>query len=283
MRLINPGSFYPEGPLRLGEDIFYTEYSRDRVMRHDGTRNVTVWQRAGAGPCALIPDRMGKLLACCYAANAVMRFSLEGGGTEIIDRDTDGRTFSGPNDITTDGGDGFYFTSSGVFDVTAPRDGRVYHLGADGKVRLVAEGIHFANGLAFDPKRQRLLVNAHLAGDVLAYDAAADGSLGKARLFQKLPMPPDFPPAATGYIGGDGMKIDGQGRVINAQFGAGRLLVSDPAGKLLGQIDVPVPYVTNVNFTATPGELVVTGMSDGFNDPYPGIVGLVSMDELRPV
>jgi sugar lactone lactonase YvrE len=107
--------------------------------------------------------------------------------------------------------------------------------------------------------------------------------LGKARLFQKLPLPRDFPTAAAGYIGGDGMKVDGQGRVINAQYGAGRLLVSDAEGKLLGQIDIPVPYVTNVNFTATPGELVVTGMSDGFNEPFPGIVGLVSMDELRPV
>lgn len=282
MRLLNAQSFYPEGPLQLGGDILYTEYSRDRVLRHDGTRNVLVWEQAGAGPCALIPDQTGNLLACCYAANAVIRLTPDGRRIESIDRDIDGRAFSGPNDITTDGGGGHYFTSSGVFDLAAPRDGRVYHLTADGRARLIAAGIHFANGLAFDPARRRLLVNAHLAGEVLAFDAAPDGSLGAARRFQKLPLPPQVPPAAAGYVGGDGMKIDPQGRIINAQFGGGRLLISDAAGEVLGQIDIPVPYVTNVNFTADPDRLVVTAMSDGWNAPFPGLVGLVSLADMRP-
>ncbi len=282
MRLLNAQSFYPEGPLQLGKDILYTEYARDRVLRHDGTRNVPVWEQAGAGPCALIPDQSGNLLACCYAGNAVVRLTPDGRRLETIDRDIEGRAFSGPNDITTDGSSGHYFTSSGTFDLGAPHDGRVYHLTADGRARLVADGIHFANGLAFDPARRRLLVNAHLGGEVLAFDAAPDGTLGAARRFQKLPLPRQFPAAAAGYIGGDGMKIDPQGRIINAQFGGGRLLISDAAGELLGQIAIPVPYVTNVNFTDDPDELVVTAMSDGWNAPFPGIVGVVSLADLRP-
>ena len=51
-------------------------------------------------------------------------------GKEVgtISKDSSGKPFVGPNDFTTDGHGGIYFSASGVYDIKAPISGAVLHL-----------------------------------------------------------------------------------------------------------------------------------------------------------
>ncbi len=91
----------------------------------------------------------------------------------MIDRDEDGRAFSNPNAAVSDGKGGIYFSSSGSFAPGARATGAVLHVDASGRVRRLAEGIHYANGVAVTPDGKILYVSEHLGRRVLAFDIAA--------------------------------------------------------------------------------------------------------------
>jgi sugar lactone lactonase YvrE len=272
MQPINPRSFYPEGPLWHQGRLYYVEYSEDRVMCWDGAQNRPVWHRAGSGPCSLIPAAEGGLWVACFSGDRLERISLDGQCLERVEPGPWDQGFGGPNDFTSDGEGGFYFTGSGAFDVTAPPTGRVFHRARDGRLRCVASDIQFANGLALSPDGRRLFVSAHLAKELLVFERQPDNSLGPARRFLSLPDLLPEPAFANGYTGGDGMKIDRSGRFYICQFGAARILVCAPDGAFIRAIEIPDRDVTNVGFGPDESSLFVTAVTDSWTAPYPGLV-----------
>src|SRR5260221_8803086 len=95
----------------------------------------------------------------------------------IVDRDDGGRPFVHPNDSSADDKGGVFLTASGEFSLAAPSTGAVLYLDREGGLHRRAEGIHYANGIAVDGARRRLLVSEHLGRRVLAFPLQADGSL----------------------------------------------------------------------------------------------------------
>jgi sugar lactone lactonase YvrE len=272
MQLINSRSFYPEGPLWHQGRLYYVEYSEHRVMCWNGTGNRPIWHAPGSGPCSLIPASEGGLWIACFQGDRLERIDLEGRSLERVEPRPEDKGFGGPNDFTSDGEGGFFFTGSGSFDVGAPKDGRIFHRGRDGRLHCVARGIHFANGLALSPDRRRLFVNAHLAKEVLVFDRRPDSSLGPARRFIFLPDLLPEPGFANGYTGGDGLKIDRAGRLYICQFGAGRILVCGQDGAFITSIAIPHRDITNVAFGPSETSLFVTAIGDAWTAPYLGAV-----------
>jgi sugar lactone lactonase YvrE len=272
MQTINPQSFYPEGPLWHQGRLYYVEYSEHRVMCWDGTRNRSIWVGPGSGPCALLPAEDGSLWVACFQGDRLERIGLDGRSLERVEPRPEDQGFGGPNDFASDGEGGLFFTGSGRFDVDAPKAGRIFHRGRDGRLRCVARDIHFSNGIALSPDRRRLFVNAHLAKEVLVFDRHPDNSLGPARRFLFLPDLLPEPPFANGYTGGDGLKVDRAGRLYICQFGAGRVLICDADGGFITAIAVPDRDVTNIAFGPDEKSLFVTAASDSWTAPYPGAV-----------
>ena len=272
MQTINPNSFYPEGPLWHQDRLYYVEYSEHRVMCWDGMQNLPVWHGPDSGPCALIPASEGGLWVACFQGDRLERIGLDGRSLQRIEPHPEDQGFGGPNDFASDGEGGLFFTGSGRFDVDAPKTGRIFHRGRDGRLRCLARDIHFSNGIALSPDRRRLFVNAHLAKEVLVFDRRPDNSLGPARRFVFLPDLLPEPPFANGYTGGDGLKIDGAGRLYICQFGAGRILICGPDGRFITAIEVPDRDVTNIAFGPGETTLFVTAASDSWTAPYPGAV-----------
>lgn len=270
MDILNAESFYPEGPFWRDGALYYTEYSEDRIMRWRNGSNELFWHEPGVGPCAVAAAPGGDFWVCCFRARAMIRVSGRGTTEQRVTADRDGIGFNGPNDIASDGRGGYYFTASGRFDLAAAAEGQIFHMTAQGRARRVASEIRFPNGLALDPTQPRLLVNAHLARAILSFPVLADGNLGEASLFCRLADAIADPPVIDPLCGGDGMEIDAQGRIHLAQYGAGRLLILDPAGRCLAAIAMPELFPTNLAFGRSEDELFVTSIIDGNNAPYPG-------------
>lgn len=263
-------AFYPEGPTVVGGALYWAEMSMHRIRRHKDGKTSTVWEEAGCGPTSIKPDGRGGFWILCHLAHRVLRVS---GNFQIVKRlETDGagRRLAYPNDATVDRRGQLYFTSSGIFSLNAPSEGAVYFVDLQDEPHRVAEGLRYANGIRIDEKRARLYVSEHLARRVLVMDVAKPGEVGAPSVFFDLVS---LPPAKLAYplAGPDGMLLDDKGRLYVAEYGAGRVMLLSPEGKLLRVIPVPMQFVTN--FAALPtGQIVVVGAFENDQPPMPGLV-----------
>lgn len=268
---INADSFYPEGPLWLEDKLFYTEYSEGRIMTYDGERNRELWTQEGCGPSGLIETPDDSLLVTCYDSNTLAEVNLEGETVGTIKKDNAGEPFLGPNDFAKDSEGGIYFSASGVYSADAPAQGKVYYREPGGKIRQVAKGVHYSNGLGLTPDN-RLLVAEMLEKRVLSYAVGDNGSLEDRRVFAKTEELAPTPTGAGPLDGPDGLKVADDGNVYVAQNGTGRVLVTNPDAELIRKVKVSADHVTNVAFGPTPQTLYITSAIDANNAPYPGEV-----------
>lgn len=259
---------YPEGALWDGEHLYFEEMRRNVVRISDLTTTQTLWSASDCGPVNIAPYG-GGFVVLCHLANKLVRISHEGETIGVIDRDDEGKTFVYPNGAAADSDGGVYFTSSGTFDIKAPAEGAVLYLAASGKVSRIAEGIRYANGIAVDSARKRLLVCAHLAREILTYPIESAGVLGKPSVFFSFAA--NGIEAAYPLAGPDGIEIDGDGNAIVAEYGAGRLHKIAADGTWLGSFTGAPRFVTDV--TLLPDErAAVVGPESASVPPFWGPV-----------
>ncbi len=241
------GASYPEGPLWQGDTLYYVEYASHRVMAWERGESRVVLERPGCGPAGLVALGNGNLMVSCYDQGALVELGRDGRQVRVL-TSINGMVWNGPNDFVADGAGGLYFSASGVFDASAPVAGNVYHLDANGNVQLVAESIHYANGLALIDGGRTLLVSEHLENRVIAYDVG-NGKLDHRRVWADLGAIPS-PKAAVedpAYLGPDGMELGPDGLVYVAQYGGGRVLAFTQTGELAKELVVDAGmYPTNV-------------------------------------
>ena len=97
-------------------------------------------------------------LVTCYDNGTLALVSADGKSATAISTDDEGNPLVGPNDITLDGRGGAYVTASGPWE-SGPIVGKVLHLTPDGIAHVVADDLHYANGLALSAEGSTLFVN----------------------------------------------------------------------------------------------------------------------------
>jgi len=270
--LRNDASF-PEGPAFVDGVLYYAEYGGNVVTRWDGQASSTVWKMEGCGPSAVLPFQ-GDLLVTCYDSNQIARISLAGDTVTLIDADSDGNGFTGPNDFASDGRGGAYMSGSGPWE-SGPIVGKVYHIDPAGKVRMVADDLHYANGLVMSADGARLYVNESEAGRVISFAVAPDGSLSDRRLFVRVGMV-DEGSGAGAYP--DGIKLGPDGNLWIGQYSSGRIVVVTPAAELVRVIEVPSPAAPNLAFAPDGKAIYVMAVDNLGGPPYQGTVYKVDLD-----
>lgn len=266
-------AYYPEGPAVVGGALYWAEMSLHRIRRHKDGKTTTVWEEPGCGPTSIKPDGRGGFWILCHLAHLVLRVDGNFRVVKRLETDGVGRRLAYPNDATVDHLGQLYFTSSGVFSLSAPSQGAVYFIDLQDQPHRVAEGLRYANGIRIDEKRSRLYVSEHLARRVLVMSVARPGEVGAPSVFFDLAS---LPPAAVAYplAGPDGILLDDRGRLYVAEYGAGRVMLISSEGKLQRLIPVPMQFVTN--FAALPaGRIVVVGAFQNDQPPMPGLVTLL--------
>ena len=271
MRILDADAQYPEGPLWLDGALYYVEFAAQRISRWRNGSKKLFWTEPDSGPCAIGRWRDG-LLLCAYDANALIEIDRNGRTVAHLTHDRAGNPFTGPNDLTPDGDGGFFFTASGVFDVAAPATGAVLHIDARGNIRRLAEGLRYANGIAFDPVRRRLFVSEHLAARIVTFELRDDGSLVGPTIFCDLRETAPHVHARDHYAGGDGMKLAPNGNLLVAHFGTGRVVVLGRDGSLVRTIELPLRWPTNLAIDPATGSAAVTAVADPWKSPHGGAV-----------
>ncbi|MBZ9805032.1 SMP-30/gluconolactonase/LRE family protein [Mesorhizobium sp. ES1-6] len=103
----------------------------------------------------------------------------------VVDHDDEGNKLLGPNDIALDGKGGAYLSLSGPWE-PEPIVGKIVHVSADGKVKVVAKDIHYANGLTLSKDGKLLYVNESEANRLIQFNVADDATLTERKLFLRL-------------------------------------------------------------------------------------------------
>ncbi len=264
-------AFYPEGPLNFGGTIYYGEMQRDRVIRWEAGDTRIFFFRRGCGPTAIAPFDDGFVILC-HLSNRLITVTQRGQVKEVLWRDQDLATFENPNDAGADDQGGVYFSASGVFSRSAPREGALLYLDPDGEIFRLADGYHYTNGVVFDAANQRVLVSEHLGNRILSFPVIAPGRVGRPSVFADLSalglgdwrsVPPQGP---------DGLEIDRDGNIYAAYYGGGKLLVFGSNGGLKRQVSWSQPLITSVTLSSDERMMVLTGSTIGRGNLWSGRV-----------
>ena len=269
--VIDGDAGFPEGPFVEDGTLYYTQYGAHKVSTWDGSSIGTLWTEEGCGPSAV--QRFGKgFLVTCYDNGTLAVVAIDGQSATKIDKDDRGNPLTGPNDIALDGKGGAYVTTSGPWD-SAPIVGTVMHVTPDGAAKVVADDLHYANGIALSADGSTLFVVEHYANRVIRFTLNADGSLSDRRLFVRLSdleEPADALP--------DGIKLGPDGNFYIGLYSAGRIVVVDAEGKLVRKIEVPSATAPNLAFSEDGKSIFVMAVDDLTNPPYKGKVYQVDLE-----
>lgn len=159
-------------------------------LNADGS--ITRIGHAGGAPNGINMDRQGRVLIANFGGpedghGPLQRLDPRTGEVELLVGELGGRKLFGCNYPLVDSHDRIWCSHStwGSLDAAwdGQDDGLVFRLDPDGRVTVVAEGIKFANGMAFDAGEKHLYVCQTTSCNIVRYAIRADGSLGAAEAY----------------------------------------------------------------------------------------------------
>lgn len=260
--VLDPDASYPEGPLFVGDALYYGEMGADRVSVYEHGAKRTFFHEEGCGPTALAPYRDGFAILC-HLGGEIVAVDARG---KVTARFGKGK-LRDPNDGYADGQGGLYFSDPGIFSKESTPEGLVYHLTKEGALTVAARDLWYPNGVYIE--KDAVFVSETFERKVWRYSVGADGALTNKTLFFDVDKAPK-PRRHYREAGPDGLERGPNGEMIVAVYGEGRLLRIGPDGKYRGAIETPFDYVDNIAFGA-PGAVIV-GAYDNINPPLRGEV-----------
>jgi sugar lactone lactonase YvrE len=265
---------YPEGPLIVDDTLRIAEMGADRVAALPVSRE---WSAAASFAAWSIPD-CGPTALARYGAGFVVLCHLSGGLAVL---DAEGRalgriaasndiTLRNPNDGASDLRGGVYFSDPGDFYRPRQPSGRVVWLDPQGRLRAVAGGLNYPNGVfvAEEHGQRFAYVSEHFSRRILRFAIAQDGSFGPMAVWADIPEQAPRSRFTYDQAGPDGLERGPDGLWYVAIYGEGRVLRLNAEGDITGQLDTPFQYVTNV--ATTPSGVFVVGSFIHDQPPFQG-------------
>lgn len=263
--VLDAEALFPEGPHATETGVIYVEYADHALMRWEAGAAVEVWRADGCGPSAAMPFGAGWLVTC-YDSGSLVEVGADGTVVAEWTSDDTGAPLVGPNDLTSDGAGGAFVTASGPWE-SAPIAGKVYWVTPGLPApQVLADDLHYANGIALGPEDGRLYVAESEAGRIVSFAVTEGPGLTDRRLHVRLQtLDPESGPLAFP----DGIEFGPGGRLWIGQYGQPRILVAAPDGTLAGRLELPGAAVPNLAFSAD-GTTLYAVTLDSLEAPYPG-------------
>ena len=262
-RLLADGLAFPEGPAFAPDGALWgVEMNAGGLFRwSDGT--LTRLQ-VGGKPNGLA-FHQGAVFFCDAARDAVFRLASDWDAPvriEPVAESAPGHALTAPNDLIFDPVGNMIFTCPG--DSKAGPMGTVWARAPDGEITLVAEAMHFPNGLTLTPDGRDLII-AETLGQRLwrgGWDAEA----------RRWIAPRPWVDVGGVPLGPDGMAYAPDGLLYVALYGSALIQAIDDAGRIVRTLPAPAAKPTNLAFDPSGAlGMIVTEAVDGLLLSYPGV------------
>src|SRR5271154_4380980 len=239
------GCRWAEGPAWFGDtrSLVWSDIPNNRMLRWDEESGaVSVFRRPTGYANGNTRDRQGRLLTCEHGGRRVSRTEPDGRVITLVDS-FENKRLNSPNDIVCKSDGSVWFTDP-TFGILGWYEGHkaepelpmnVYRWDPSGKVTMVAEGINQPNGLAFSPDERTLYIvqSRSVPRNILSFEVTRENALKNSRVLI------DAGPKGTP----DGFRVDMDGNLWcgwgMGEAGLDGVHVFNPAGKLIGRIDLP--------------------------------------------
>jgi sugar lactone lactonase YvrE len=262
---------YPEGLLWHGGKLYVTEMGADRVsIIEEGGTTRQFWEMAGCGPTQIVPFGPSGFIVDCHLGRAMVEVSATGTIGRRFATAPNGAPLQDPNAATSDGQGGAYFSDAGIFDLSAPPTGRVYHLSAMGVMTEVVGRIRYANGVNFDPATRTLYLSEHLARRVHALTLDARQRVTARKVLIDFAEVPAASSHSYPLAGPDGIALR-PSLIAVAEYGEGRVHIFDRDGRHRNTLKVSMPFVDTVVWDGA-GNLIAGGAFQNTRPPFEGAV-----------
>jgi sugar lactone lactonase YvrE len=228
---------------------------------------------------ALAPRRRGGLIIALHRHFAF--FDPDSGKLELLSNPEPHLDDNRFNDGKCDRRGRFWAGTMGKTKWSEPC-GNLYRLGPDLRPAKLVEGVRCSNGLGWSPDDRAFYFAESFAFEIHVYDFdAPSGAIANRRRFAGLdPATGAFP---------DGLTIDAEGYLWNAQPIFGRIVRYDPDGRIERIIETPVSrptscifgdpdlgtmYVTSATETLSKAQIAEEPLAGGLFAFRPGVTGL---------
>ncbi|MBM3723860.1 MAG: gluconolactonase [Acidobacteria bacterium] len=218
--LVSQGHRFTEGPAvnRAGE-VFFTDIPNNRIHRIGLDGKVTVFKEDSGAANGLMFGPDGRLYACQNGRRRIVAYSPDGAETTIAED-------LNSNDLAVN--------AKGEIYVSDPANKRIWFIDAQGRKRVVHEGIEQPNGVILSTDHSLLTVADSLGRLMWSFQVAPDGSLTNGQQFHRLETSDE-----SSATGADGMTVDSEGYLyVATRLG---LQVLDQPGRTVGIVNKPHP------------------------------------------
>ncbi|GAA4882680.1 SMP-30/gluconolactonase/LRE family protein [Pseudonocardia benzenivorans] len=212
---------FPEGVAVDVDGAVWAGGAAGEVYRITGDLFVVPLVKLSGRLLGITPAIGGGVLVCAMDEHRVVRVEADGTVTQVGPGD-----IPLPNCTAYDQHGNVWITDSGEW---VERDGRVLRVDGDGNSTVAADGLAFANGLAFSADWSTLYVAQSEDRDVVAFDVAADGTLSNRRVAISREA---LGAAVPGDPLTDGVAVDEAGNVYVTLPRADRVVVATPDGRV---------------------------------------------------
>ncbi len=196
------GLGFGESPRWHEGHLWFSNWGKQEVVAVDLEGNSEVAVRVPTTvPFSIDWLRDGRLLVVSGREGLLLR--READGSLVTHADLSGLSLHPWNEIVVDGRGNIYLNNIG-FDFPAGEfaPGIIALVTPDGRVRQIADGVAFPNGMAVTPDNSTLILAESYANRLTAFDIAEDGSLHNRRIW-----------AAVEGSAPDGICLDSEGSV----------------------------------------------------------------------
>lgn len=185
------------------------------------------------------------LFVADYKAHQILSVDMNTKEVSVLAKQETG--MDQPNDIA--------IMDNGILFATDPSwadsTGKLWRVGADGKFVELESEMGTTNGVEVSPDNKTLYVNESIQRKIWKYDLSETGELSNKSLHIEFE---DF--------GLDGMRVDAEGNLYVARFGAGVVAIVTPEGLIKKEVELTGTNPTNIAFGGEDGKTCYVTIQD---------------------
>jgi sugar lactone lactonase YvrE len=228
-----------EGPVwdKSKKILYWTEALGNSIYSHDQDKDLTKLHYEGLTAASLALHENGGLVATGKD------------GFSLLSPDKTIRTFenvvdsihvSHLNDIIADPIGRVFGGQETFIENKEYEPGYLFRLDNNGEIKIVADGLHLANGMGFSPDGRTFYLVDTIPGIIYQFDySAATGDISNKKVLVQFDKAHGIP---------DGMTIDKEGFLWVAMFFGGKIIRLNPDGDIVDEIRLPFMQPTSVTF-----------------------------------
>lgn len=228
-------------------NLYVVNFQKDGtigLVKPDGSVELFITLPAGSTANAIQFDSKGNMYLADFTGHNVLKVDMK---TKDVSVYVHNNTFNQPNDLCINSKDQLFASDPSWKEST----GKLWRIDKGGKAVLLTDQMGTTNGIELSPDDKTLYVNESVQRKIWSFDVDDRGGISNKKLFAEFQ---DF--------GFDGMKCDKEGNLYVTRHGKGTVVVLDPKGKIIREVQLKGKSCSNLVFGGLNGKLVFVTLQD---------------------